>query len=541
MRNGVAILSKNIKLDKNYKSVLGYTEDEMISLLTNQNNLVYYANNLSFTRENNEIILDVPYSEAIKSNYLAFKNPRYSDKWFFAFIDEVVFTGTAQSKIRYTVDIFSTWWSYWSPKACFVIREHVVDDTIGLHTVPENVETGEYLPKDHVIMNYGTPLANPYYVCVAVTENLMDNQSGIFQYNDNYCGFQYLAIRDENSLRNLLTKYNNASKIDAIVALFIIPGMFAVVNNNPVSWDVVDGIYYTRIDKKEDYFDIKNITVSRPSQIGVGNDLYTPKNNKLLTGQFIYILCDNQAGATAKYNYEYFTNPATCTFTSIGAICPGCSIKAFPLNYNGGDYNIGVMASKLPIGGWYNDIYTNWLTQNGVNIGLSIGSSALQIAGGLALALGTGGAGALTGASSITSGALGIANTVGQVYSHSLEPNQARGNLNAGDINLAYNNIYPIYYRMSIKAEYGRIIDDYFTRQGYLVNRIKVPNMTHRENYNFVQIASEDNLCYPNNYNNLMIPAKALDTINTLFRNGITIWNNHENFGNYSVSNNITQ
>lgn len=541
MRNGIAYLSKNIKLDKNYKSVLGYSEEQMINLMTSQANLVYSATDLSFTREDGEIILKVPYSEAVKANYLAFKNPNYSGKWFFAFIDEVIYTGESQTKIRYTVDLFTTWWSYWSPKACFVIREHVLDDTIGIHTVPEDVETGEYLPRDHVVMNYGTPLANPYYVCIAVTENLMDNQSGIFKYNENYCGFQYLAIRDEDSLKNLLTKYNNASKIDAIVALFIIPGMFAVVNNNPVSWDNVDGIHYTRIDKKEDWFDIKTISLTRPTQIGIGSDLYTPRNNKLLTNQFIYILADNQAGTTAKYSYEYFNNPSQCQFTSVGAICPGCSIKAFPMYYSGGEYNVGIMASKLPIGGWYNDIYTNWLTQNGVNIGLSIGTSALQVAGGLALALGTGGAGGVFGASSITSGALGIAQTVGQIYSHSLAPNQAEGNLNAGDVNLAYNNIYPIYYRMTIKAEYGRIIDDYLTRQGYKINRVKVPNMTHRENYNFVKIAQEDNLCYPNNHDNIMIPASALDFINQLFRAGITIWNNHENFGNYSVSNNITQ
>ena len=94
---------------------------------------------------------------------------------------------------------------------------------------------------------------------------------------------------------------------------------------------------------------------------------------------------------------------------------------------------------------------------------------------------------------------------------------------------------------MSIRKEYAKIIDNYFTRCGYKVNRVKLPNMTNRENYNYIQIGEEENLCYPNNYNNLMIPAKALDMINTLFRNGITIWNNHENFGDYSVSNNITQ
>ena len=93
---------------------------------------------------------------------------------------------------------------------------------------------------------------------------------------------------------------------------------------------------------------------------------------------------------------------------------------------------------------------------------------------------------------------------------------------------------------MSIRREYIEIIDKYFTRVGYMVNSVKVPNMTRRQNYNYIQIGAEDNLCYPNNHNNIMIPASALNDINQLFRNGITIWNNHTNFGDYSVSDNIT-
>ena len=73
-----------------------------------------------------------------------------------------------------------------------------------------------------------------------------------------------------------------------------------------------------------------------------------------------------------------------------------------------------------------------------------------------------------------------------------------------------------------------------------MVNSVKIPNMTHRQNYNYIQIGNDENLCYPNNHDNIMIPAKALNDINQLFRNGITIWNNHANFGDYSVSNNIT-
>lgn len=476
----------------------------------------------------------VTYEDLLDYNYCMYQNDSYDEKWFYAYITDIVYDNDGMSLITIETDVFQTWQFDIVYKQSFIEREMVStnDDIPGANTIPEDLETGEYLPIDYTVMNYGTPLANPYYVCLAVTENLLDNQSGIFQYNNNYCGFQYLVIRDETSLRNLLEKYNNASKIDAIYSLFIIPGMFAVVNDNPVSWDVVDNIYYTRVIKKEDEFDIKEITLSRPSTLGTGSNTYTPKNKKLLTNQYMYILCDNQNGVTAKYSYEYFTDPTACKFKSIGAISPGCSIKAFPLQYKVDSYYAyceGIMAGKLPIGGWYNDVYTNWLTQNGVNIGLSITGSALQIAGGLGLALGTGGAGALAGASNITSGALNIANTLGQVYSHSLAPNQAEGNLNGGDINLAYNRIYPTYYRMTIKKEFAMIIDDFFSMYGYKTNRVKLPNLNNRSNWNYVKMIN----C------NIVgdIPQKDLQAIKDLFNNGLTLWHNASTFLDYSQSN----
>ena len=74
---------------------------------------------------------------------------------------------------------------------------------------------------------------------------------------------------------------------------------------------------------------------------------------------------------------------------------------------------------------------------------------------------------------------------------------------------------------------------------GYKVNSVKVPNMGNRQNYNYVEIAGSETLCFSNNYNGIMVPANDLNTINNMFKSGVTIWNNHENFGDYSVSNNI--
>lgn len=544
-RNSKVILAKNIKLDKNYKSVLKYTESQMIELMLNTNNLVYQSNTCSFIRDENIINVKAEYGTCIQANYVAFQNPDYSNKWFFGFIDNIRYLNNGVCEIHFTTDVFTTWWSYWSPKACFTIREHVTDDTIGLHTVPEGLETGEFLSAEESTSFYN--LNANTCVCVGVSDDLLAGNQ-VRNYNGIYSGLQYIALETETDLDNFIDYYSKKGALESIVTIFMIPESF--ISDTPIpNWQtlhvqvtVASTVYKYDISCIEvptsaGEFNLGTTVLSRPSQIGVGNNKYTPNNKKLLTSDYIYILGDNMCGSVAKYDYEYFSNASSCTFQIYGAINPGCSIKIYPKNYKNieNNYSEGLTGAKLPICGWNGDIYTNWLTQNGVNIGLSLLSDSAQFAGGL-LNLSSR---PLKGMKDIVSSSMDITSTLGQAYSRSLAPRQAQGNTNVGDIMFSIGVYTPRFYQMTIKKEFGEIIDRYFTRMGYKVNLVKVPNMEHRQNYNYVQIGAEENIAYPNNYNNIGIPASALDMINNMFRVGITIWNNHDNFGDYSVSNNI--
>ena len=84
---------------------------------------------------------------------------------------------------------------------------------------------------------------------------------------------------------------------------------------------------------------------------------------------------------------------------------------------------------------------------------------------------------------------------------------------------------------MSIKAEYARMIDDYFSAFGYKVNRNKVPNITGRSNWNYVETAN----C--NIIGN--IPQEDLDEIKQMFNSGVTIWHKTGYFMDYSQNNTI--
>ena len=78
-----------------------------------------------------------------------------------------------------------------------------------------------------------------------------------------------------------------------------------------------------------------------------------------------------------------------------------------------------------------------------------------------------------------------------------------------------------------------RVVDNYFTRFGYKVNRLKTPNITGRRYFNYVQVGSSDDVASGS------IPQKYMKEINDAFRKGITIWHDHNSIGNYSVSNTI--
>ena len=110
-------------------------------------------------------------------------------------------------------------------------------------------------------------------------------------------------------------------------------------------------------------------------------------------------------------------------------------------------------------------------------------------------------------------------------------PDQVRGNENSGDINFALGLVNPTVNEMSIKRDQAKIIDDYFTRFGYKVNSVKLPNQTGRTYFNYVKIGSSEIIGYPNSKG---CPSEAMDVINGIYRKGVTLWHSHDRIGNYS-------
>ena len=542
VRTGNVILAKDIKLDKNYKNIMDYTESQMVTLL--QSKAVRTFSNCSFIRQGeNAILVEIPYGDALKANYIGLQNPDYSNKWFFGFIDEVEYVSDKTTRINYTIDECATWFDYWNPRKCFVVREHTNDDTFGSNTIPEGIETGEFIRSlNGSDYNY----RGEFWLAFQVTElisNMDDAGIGTHRlYNGIYNGLYIVLVDNYTTADLLVSAYDDAGKSESIISCFYIPKDLVtsyITNSGCVLHNTTTTIYFPRPSAST--ANLPAVSVNRPTNL----DGYVPRNNKLFTGEFCYLLVSNNAGSDAIYRFEDWRDLQTgvslnaASFSGYGSLSQGCSIRLVPDPYYKAtpgtpSYSsiksvdkYGLTAGKLPICSWNSDYYTNWCTQNAVNIGLNNINTAVGTISSLAQGDIIGGAMSLIN---------GIGQNVAKQYQADMVPNQAKGNTNTGDYSFSHNLQFTL-TAMTVRAEYAKIIDDWFDLFGYKTSRLKIPNQTGRQYWNFVQIAEGESIGFTTD--TISVPSASMDIINTAYQRGVTIWHNHDNIGDYSLNNTI--
>lgn len=548
MKNSELILCSGIKMDRNYENVLSYSESNMVSLC--RANKIYEANKYTFLGNTDYIDISCPYSTAMYANYVAFINPHFGNKWIFAWVVNVKLLNLTTSRIYIEIDVWSTWYDKFNVGKAFVEREHVSDDTFGLHTVPENLETGEMVINTYDALD---DYASEYLVVVGVTKlpseiySIVLNNSGIptKKYNGIYSGLIYVAFKTYDDATKFLLIMDGQGLSENVYNVFIIPKSLVTILNN--EWSTTSCSGTISIPDVSVTFNItfsinyKIVPNSDSAQIMVSNyeiimnstlDGYTPKNNKMFTGEFNYLHATNNNGGEVKYNFEDFYN-ATPTFSVLGALCTGGSIRLIPINYKnyeelGSSYicnPYGLSGGKYPTCSWTSDAYTNWITQQSVNISAdrftSLGTTALASA-----------INPVAGAISGLSGGFGmIADAIKRDHQKEYMPVNAKGNVNTGDVvaSMGFNQF--IIYTMSCRYEFAKKCDEYLSRFGYKINEVKTPNLNSRTQFNFVKVGGMDELISGN------IPANALEKINAIFRKGVTIFHSYTNFGNYTIDN----
>lgn len=512
------------QLENDYKNQLTFTNKEKQQEYF-QSKVTNSFSNYTYIRKDGTIKIEAPIDTIINCNYLFYKNNDFSDKYYYCFITNIEYLSENSSLITFETDVFQTWYFDINYKQCFVEREHVNNDTIGINTIPEGLETGPY------IINYADRIdirANFTYVCMGCSDvpNNFPLDTNNRRYGGLYSGLIYIIFKTFNDVSKMIKAFDKEAKANAIYSLFVIPDALVPIPD----WKIA-----TLGEQSNIEFAVPDFTDSASSIINERHipinqyiEKYIPKNKKLFCYPYNYLYITNNNGSDCIYNYEDFIDNEPI-FNIDGVISTGCGIKLYPSNYKkysvdnwkNVEYNYGIVGGKYPTCSWISDSYTNWITENALNIGISAVGSVVNIVGGISS----------INPGMVASGINGIFNTLSSVYQHSLIPDQAKGNTNSGDITMASKAMGFVAYQMSIKSEYAKIIDDYFSMFGYKINRIKIPFITGRQNWNYVKTID----C---NFDG-DIPQTDLQIIKNIFNNGITLWHNPNTMLDYSQSNNI--
>ena len=506
------------------------------SSATNQHN---YFNGLTkvlmddatYQRRDDRLYFEGDYDTLLTYNYCMYRNTNYSSKWFYAFVTDMRYENNNVVSCGLSTDVYQTWMFDFTLKKSFIERSHVAKsgDTIGAYTVPENLETGEYKIASETdkiyFQNDGTEDTTGWNINIVVgsTYDLEHDSNWAVgnMYTGVYSGVPYYwwNLTNYANLATKLTALSQEVAQNSIQSLFLAPDFIVEkYTTAPIPCDVKSG----QNPKMRDY----------KVPVFTSIDGYTPKNKKCFIFPYTYLDVTNGNGGNAIYHIEKFYNTSWSgyyTFTMYGVLVPGGSIRIMPRFYNGIEFNNdeGLTLGKYPQLSWTTDLYTNWLTQNGVNIGVATTGGILKTAVGAASMLTP--ETAMLGASTLTSGISDIGNTLGAIYEHSLTPPQAEGNLNGGDVTTTIGfNKFRI-KTITIKQEFAKIIDNYFEFFGYKLNEFAVPNTTSRTKWNYIKTMNVDMTGD--------IPENDLQKLKDLYNGGFTIWHDTSHFMDYTQTN----
>lgn len=503
----------------------------------------------TYQRKDNTVRFDANFDDILTFNYCMYRNSSYSNKWFYAFVSNAKYINDSTTEVTLKTDVWQTWQFDLNFKQSFVIREHVNDDVIGRYTQEEDLPIGE-------------PIIN-HYQLFEIANNNNDSQRVVMQvtqlpdgvtepegyrthvYNGIPQGTFFLVFSGFSSATRFAWWYDKKGQRDALLAMFLVPHSM-VSTAHYENFTIGDGGGSVNVGFLPASFNAHYWT---PPSVYYSSTLggYTPKNKRLYSYPFSYLMVSNSAGSNIVYRYEDFDDPTHPAFECRGTLGQGCSIRLYPNLYkyyslNSPAYDYGISCAKLPLLSWTSDYYLNWQAQNATNLAvqttISSGKSVLQGVNAAANAFGKSQSGKpldITDITSIVNSGLDLASDISNLMQEhhvaDLVPAQAIGNTNCADLTYAMDRCGFAFFKMSCRAEYARLADNFFSMFGYKINNMKVPNITGRANWNYVKTKGCNVIAN--------IPQLDLQEIKAMFDGGLTLWHNPATFQDYSQNNNI--
>ena len=504
-----------------------------------------------------------------------------TSKTFYFWIVAKNFKARETTELTIQIDLFQTWLFDFSFSPCMIERQHVTNDTKGLHTIPEDFELGDYIT--YVKKPIEILQGEPCYL-IGVTDC---GAIGGTVFGKTYSGFElkYYEMGDYIQLNDYIQSLAEAGKADAISFIFTFPkgllnsGLSSSYNSGDTIVGMLGNCSYLEELQFSDFV----------NTFAYKGDTYTPYNNKLYTHPFNFLTVKNSSGGNIVLKFELF-ELVSMSFYIQANLSQNPHITLTPSHYGGKEFAIddSISMQDFPLCSWNNDNYANWYAQhvNSINAQSVNAQSSYKTSqdvsgnnffnaldnlqtnaekGAINTALGTVGAvagGNFLGATTTAIGGAtntyldflqgnknaqndlsnaGLMNTnnyqsairsiVASVKDASVQPNSCKGSTASSGLDLARDTATFFIEQTAIKPEYARIIDMYWQMFGYQVNSLETPNFKTRTKWNYLKCVN----C--TTYGN--IPHEDLNALNDLFNNGVTVWHDESFMYQYDTINAI--
>lgn len=496
-----------------------------------------------YIQKDSVIRVDKNADELYNCNYLMYQNTAFGNKWFYAFVKEIIWRSDQSSDIIFETDVFQTWFFNVTFRPSFIERETTQTDAIGEHLLDEGLDLGDYVSLGQKKAGLG-PLG------ILVSTTISDVTKGTFPwsydkkvfkgdvYRNIYSGSGMLYFPNTSAGRTSLSEYlaevTDAGAMEAITGMHMVPDI-AVPNTTQVgvggdgNWAGPATSTYKEVTPSEGIAAGLVATVmldARPSNFG-GLGGFTPKNNKLLSYPYTCVYAHNANGSGATYEIDLWPSANNPSFRVYGDINPPAQFKLVPQSYKGILDNIdeALTIQDFPMVAYSYDAYKAWQAQKGTSTALGVAGSVVAGAASIMAAPATGG-------SSLAVGALAFTNAAKNVAAYkeaSLQPTQSKGNANSGSANSSFKaNDFYICYKQ-IREEWARVLDQFFSIFGYKINRFGTPNFGCRQTWYYIKMANP-NIIGP-------IPSPDMVKLKNIFSNGVTVWNSNAKVGQYTEPN----
>lgn len=565
--NSEIYLYNNIEFDNSYNDTMWFNNaTEQNTYFTTNKEPKYSFTAQQYTRTaRDKIRVDKLADNLYDINYMRFRNRRLSmdassDKWFYAFITDVIYINERVTELTFEIDVMQTYLFDIIIEDSFVVRQHATSDNMFENLMREDLDCGDYYdvvnsadinegeagrasssvlkknPDKFLIMTSKVQAPGIFWdkleIPAASIINNIPNTLGLKTYNMDANGLsQYMSYVAGSSLNNrfdgdnLINAFCYPSELDAIIP----DG--AIINNGPE----------TTLPLIAEAQSVSGTLTPPAMPLTFGG--YTPHNYKLYAYPYNLLCLSNYQGDTMEYKYEQFPHlngVPNVQFITRGTLLPEPMYLCAPENYRGMpiDFDSAIPLTNYPTMPLTKDGFISWESQNRNSL-LINALGIIPMAGGTLMmsSLADGFAKSMMMYSAASGIYKGLFNTLGSYMDAERMPNSIAGRFAGSGIIGGIYRFQFVVEQLQIKPEYARAIDTYFDMYGYRMNRVMPVNRSSRPLWNYVQTSK----CALRNSHTNLTPIDGADSsvlskVQQIYDKGITFWKNVVglNIGDYS-------